>query len=72
MAHGVVKLWKTEEGWGVVSSSELPSGRDAWAHFSDILAEGYRFLESGDQVEFEIIQRRQDGFDFVAANVRKL
>ncbi|WP_158578649.1 cold-shock protein [Spongiactinospora rosea] len=51
---------------------ELPSGRDAWAHFSDIVAVGYRVLEPGDRVEFELIQRRQDGYDFVAVNIRTL
>ncbi|SEG99225.1 cold shock protein (beta-ribbon, CspA family) [Nonomuraea solani] len=72
MADGVVKIWKMEEGWGVIASPDLPAGHDAWAHFSDILAEGYRALEAGQRVEFEIVQREQDGFAYVATNVRAL
>ncbi|SFL13523.1 hypothetical protein SAMN05216275_15816 [Streptosporangium canum] len=47
-------------------------GHDACAHFSDILAEGHQVLKPSDCVGFEIIQRRQDGFDFVATNIHKL
>ncbi|MEV4079357.1 cold-shock protein [Nonomuraea fuscirosea] len=72
MAEGVVKIWKMEEGWGVIASSEFPQGHEAWVHFSDILGPGYRTLEIGGRVEFEVVQRRQDGFDFVATHVRRL
>lgn len=72
MALGVVKVWHMEEGWGVITSPELPPGHDAWSHFSLILAEGYRYLEPGDRVEFEPVRRDQDGYAFVATDVRKL
>ncbi|WP_049576059.1 cold-shock protein [Nonomuraea sp. SBT364] len=70
MAEGTVKVWHAEQGWGVISSPDLPAGQDAWAHFSDIVAEGYRSLEAGERVTFEIVQRPQDGYDFVATDVR--
>jgi CspA family cold shock protein len=72
MARGIVKFWKADNGWGAISSDELPEGRDAWAHFSDIVADGYRELHAGDWVEFTIMERRQDSFDFCATDVRRL
>ncbi|MER6949096.1 cold shock domain-containing protein [Nonomuraea sp. NPDC000554] len=72
MTRGTVKFWKAEQGWGAISSPELPTGRDAFAHFSDIVGDGYRVLEAGDPVEFDVVERRQDSFDFVATNVRQL
>ena len=35
-----------------ISSPDLPPGLDAFVHFSDIEADGYRALEAGDRVEF--------------------
>ncbi|MFI7611631.1 cold-shock protein [Nonomuraea terrae] len=72
MARGTVKFWKAEKGWGAISSPELPAGRDAFAHFSDIVASGYRSLEAGDEVEFDVVERPQDSFDYVAENIRTL
>ncbi|MEQ4715362.1 cold shock domain-containing protein [Nonomuraea sp. B19D2] len=72
MTRGTVKFWKADRGWGAISSPELPSGRDAFAHFSDIVASGYRQLEAGDEVEFDCVERSQDSFDYVAENIRKL
>ncbi|MEV0199559.1 cold shock domain-containing protein [Nonomuraea sp. NPDC050691] len=72
MTRGTVKFWKTDRGWGAISSTALPPGRDAFAHFSDIVATGYRALEEGDEVEFDLVERRQDSFDYVAVNIRKL
>ncbi|MFE3448874.1 cold-shock protein [Nonomuraea sp. NPDC059194] len=72
MTRGTVKFWKSEKGWGAISSPDLPSGKDAFAHFSDIVAEGFRELHPGDHVEFDVVERTQDSFDFCAENVRKL
>jgi CspA family cold shock protein len=72
MARGTVKFFKTEEGWGAISSPELPDGFDAWVHFSGIETDGFRALEAGDQVEFNYEQVRQDGFRFRVTRVRKL
>lgn len=72
MARGTVKFWKAEKGWGAISCAELPPGRDAFAHFSDLVGSGYRSLEAGDEVEFDLVERSQDSFDHVAENIRKL
>ncbi len=71
MTRGTVKFWKADRGWGAISSPELPAGRDAFAHFSEVVGEGYRVLEEGDEVEFALVERPQDSFDYVAENIRK-
>ncbi len=69
-ARGVVKFWRDEKGWGVISSEALPPGRDAWAHFSVIDADGFRSLAQGQAVDFRYHATKQDSFDFVADWVR--
>lgn len=69
-ARGVVKFWKSDKGWGAISSDALPAGRDAFAHFSVIDAEGYRELTAGQVVEFRYHAARQDSFDFVVDWIR--
>lgn len=72
MAHGTVKFFKPDKGWGAITSPELPGGFDAWVHFSAIEADGYRALETGDQVEFDYEAAQQDSFRFRATRVRKV
>lgn len=72
MTRGTVKFFLPEKGWGAISSADLPPNRDAFVHFSDIVASGYRTLETGDEVEFDLVKRSQDSFDYVAENVRML
>lgn len=72
MAEGTVKFWKSEKGWGAIQSPELPTGLDAFAHFSAIEAEGFRELAQGDRVEFDYESAVQDSFQFRATRVRKL
>jgi CspA family cold shock protein len=71
VARGVVKFWNAEKGWGAISSAELPPGRDAWAHYSQIMdMPGYRALEAGQAVEFSYEGAQQDSFDFRVIEVR--
>ncbi|WET83242.1 cold shock domain-containing protein [Amycolatopsis sp. QT-25] len=72
MAHGTVKFYKLEKGWGAIASPDLPQGFDAWVHFSAIGMDGIRALEAGDQVEFDYEEVQQDSFRFRATRVRKL
>lgn len=69
-ARGVVKFWKADKGWGAISSSVLPPGRDAFAHFSVVELEGFQALSQGQLVEFGCHPALQDGFEFVADWVR--
>ncbi len=53
MATGTVKWFNDSKGFGFITSSE---GQDLFVHHSDIVAEGYRTLEEGAKVEFEVVQ----------------
>ena len=62
MAHGTVKFFKPDKGWGAITSPDLPDGFDAWVHFSAIEMDGYRSLNAGDPVEFDYEPVEQDSF----------
>ncbi|MFH1305551.1 MAG: cold shock domain-containing protein [Candidatus Omnitrophota bacterium] len=51
MAKGVVKWFNNAKGYGFITPE---SGKDVFVHHSAIQGEGYRTLEEGQQVEFEI------------------
>jgi len=51
VATGTVKWFNAEKGYGFISQSE---GADVFVHFSAIQTNGYRTLEEGQQVEFEV------------------
>lgn len=70
LTRGRVKFWKPEKGWGAICSEVLPAGRDAFAHFAVIEAEGYRELSEGQLVDFTYHAARQESFEFVADWVR--
>ena len=61
-----MKFWRSEKGWGAISSLELPPGRDAWVHFSAISVppNTYASLTPGQEVEFRYEEVQQDSFDF--------
>jgi cold shock protein len=48
---GTVKFFNNEKGYGFISRSD---GDDVFVHFSNIEGEGYRTLEEGQNVDFEI------------------
>lgn len=66
MATGTVKFFNSQKGYGFISRTD---GDDVFVHFSAIVGEGYRNLEEGQQVEFDIAQG-QKGEE--AQNVRAL
>lgn len=66
-AHGTVRLWHDEDGWGVIDSEQTPGG--CWAHFADVAVAGHRTLSPGQQVEFGWESADQDGFAFRATRV---
>jgi cold shock CspA family protein/ribosomal protein S18 acetylase RimI-like enzyme len=70
--RGRVTFWKSEKGWGAIASDALPPGREAFAHFSAIEADGYRELEKDQAVEFRYRATRQDDFEYIAEWVRAI
>ena len=53
MAMGKVKWFNNTKGFGFITSEE---GADAFVHYSDIDGDGFKTLEEGQEVEFEMTQ----------------
>jgi len=53
MAQGAVKWFNSEKGYGFIA---VDDGADVFVHYSAIQMDGYRSLEEGQRVEFEISQ----------------
>ena len=54
MAQGTVKWFNSEKGYGFITVDD--GGADVFVHYSAITADGYRSLEEGQRVEFEVGQ----------------
>ncbi|ADP84619.1 cold-shock protein [Frankia sp. AgB1.9] len=54
MAQGTVKWFNAEKGFGFISVDG--GGPDVFVHFSAILTDGYKSLDEGQSVQFEIVQ----------------
>ena len=64
MATGTVKWFSPEKGFGFILQD---GGPDVFVHFSAITGDGYRNLEEGQQVEFDVTDGQKGP---QAANVR--
>jgi CspA family cold shock protein len=51
MATGTVKWFDDDKGFGFVEQEE---GEDAFVHYSEIVGEGYKSLEEGQDVSFDL------------------
>ncbi len=66
LMQGKVKWFNAEKGYGFI---EREDGDDVFVHFSAIQSEGFKSLEEGQSVEFEIVEGARGP---QAANVIKL
>lgn len=57
MATGTVKWFNDTKGYGFISPED--GGDDLFAHFSEIQAEGFKTLQDGQKVSFEVTQGKK-------------
>jgi CspA family cold shock protein len=65
VATGTVKWFNSEKGYGFITQDD--GGPDVFVHFSAIAGEGYRNVDEGQKVEFEVVSGQKGP---QAANVR--
>ena len=66
MNKGTVKWFNNQKGYGFISDSE---GNDVFVHYSGLNMEGFKSLDEGQQVEYDVIQGQKGP---QAGNVTKL
>ena len=54
MATGTVKFFNSEKGFGFITRAS--GEKDVFVHYSNVVGEGYKSLEEGQQVEFDLAQ----------------
>jgi len=53
MARGTVKWFNDQKGFGFITQEDGP---DVFVHYSAIEASGFKSLNEGDEVEFQVVQ----------------
>ena len=57
MVSGKVKWFSDEKGYGFITPDA--GGDDLFVHYSEVVGEGFRTLEEGSAVEFEIVEGKK-------------
>jgi len=57
VARGRVKWFSDEKGYGFIENED--GGEDLFVHYSEIVGEGFKTLEEGALVEFEVVEGRR-------------
>jgi CspA family cold shock protein len=57
MATGTVKFFNNEKGFGFITPST--GEKDVFVHFSNVVGDGFKSLEEGQQVEFDVAEGRK-------------
>ncbi|MBN1808761.1 MAG: cold-shock protein [Planctomycetes bacterium] len=66
MATGTVKWFDAKKGYGFISQE---NGEDVFVHYTAISEDGFRSLDEGQSVEFDVVEGEKG---LQAENVRKL
>mgnify|MGYP000980175271 FL=1 len=66
MAKGTVKWFNSEKGFGFITKED---GNDVFVHFSAIQGDGFKTLEEGQKVSFDVTQGNRGD---QAANVQRI
>ena len=56
MTTGTVKFFNAEKGFGFISREQ---GEDVFVHYTNIQSEGYKTLDEGQKVEFDVAPGRK-------------
>ena len=67
MNKGTVKWFNAQKGYGFITNET--TGEDVFVHFSAIVSDGYKTLEEGQKVTFDIEQDPKNSKKLRAANV---
>jgi CspA family cold shock protein len=51
--NGTVKWFNAEKGFGFITGED---GKDVFAHFSQIKSEGYKSLQEGQKVSYDVVK----------------
>ena len=65
MAKGKVKWFSAQKGYGFI---EMEGGKDIFVHHNEIRGNGYKSLDEGEAVEFEV--KQGDKGDYAADVIR--
>jgi len=52
MSEGKVKWFNPRKGYGFIGTED---GRDVFVHYADIAADGFKTLDEGDEVSFDVV-----------------
>lgn len=52
MSEGTVKWFNSSKGYGFIASAD---GREVFVHYSNIAGDGFKTLEEGDSVRFDVV-----------------
>ncbi|WP_434310946.1 cold-shock protein [Hominifimenecus sp. rT4P-3] len=67
MSKGTVKWFNSEKGYGFITDEE--NGSDLFVHFSAIVGEGFKTLNEGQSVSFDVEPDPKNSNKFRAVNV---
>ena len=67
MATGTVKWFNDTKGYGFISPDD--GGDDLFAHFSEIQADGFKTLQDGQKVSFDVTQGKKG---LQASNIKQI
>ena len=67
MNNGTVKWFNAEKGYGFITNDAI--GEDVFVHYSSIVSEGYKSLNEGQKVTFDMESDPRDSRKLRAVNV---